>query len=168
MSMDSVAWSSLYKISSAQDGSRGISRESVKRIMTFAVPYRAKLLVFIGLSVVGAFLAVATPVLAGQVVDVIVARGETATIIRLAVVIALVAVADAAVSLVTRWFSARIGEGVILDLRTAVFDHVQRMPIAFFTRTRTGALVSRLNNDVIGAQQAFSGTLSGVVTTSWR
>ncbi len=97
MSMDSVAWSSLYKISSAQDGSRGISRESVQRIMTFAVPYRAKLLVFIGLSVVGAFLAVATPVLAGQVVDVIVARGETATIFRLAVVIALVAVADAAV-----------------------------------------------------------------------
>ncbi|MFT2750068.1 ABC transporter ATP-binding protein [Clavibacter sp. Sh2036] len=164
MSMEGVAWSSLYKISSARDGSRGISRESVKRIMTFAVPYRAKLLVFIGLSVVGAFLAVATPVLAGQVVDVIVARGEVGTIIRLAVVIALVAVADAGVSLVTRWFSARIGEGVILDLRTAVFDHVQRMPIAFFTRTRTGALVSRLNNDVIGAQQAFSGTLSGVVT----
>ena len=74
------------------------------------------------------------------------------------------AVADAGVSLVTRWYSARIGEGVILDLRTAVFDHVQKMPIAFFTRTRTGALVSRLNNDVIGAQQAFSGTLSGVVT----
>ena len=74
------------------------------------------------------------------------------------------AVADAAVSLVTRWYSARIGEGVILDLRTAVFNHVQKMPIAFFTRTRTGALVSRLNNDVIGAQQAFSGTLSGVVT----
>ena len=64
----------------------------------------------------------------------------------------------------TRWYSARIGEGVILDLRTAVFNHVQKMPIAFFTRTRTGALVSRLNNDVIGAQQAFSGTLSGVVT----
>ncbi|MDA3805446.1 ABC transporter ATP-binding protein [Clavibacter sp. CT19] len=164
MSMEGVAWSSLYKISSARDDARGISRASVKRIMTFAVPYRAKLLVFIGLSVVGAFLAVATPVLAGQVVDVIVARGEVGTIIRLAVVIALVAVADAAVSLVTRWFSARIGEGVILDLRTAVFDHVQKMPIAFFTRTRTGALVSRLNNDVIGAQQAFSGTLSGVVT----
>ncbi|OUE21995.1 putative ABC transporter ATP-binding protein [Clavibacter michiganensis] len=164
MSMEGVAWSSLYKISSARDGARGISRASVKRILTFAVPYRAKLLVFIGLSVVGAFLAVATPVLAGQVVDVIVARGAVGTIIRLAVVIALVAVADAGVSLVTRWFSARIGEGVILDLRTAVFDHVQRMPIAFFTRTRTGALVSRLNNDVIGAQQAFSGTLSGVVT----
>ncbi|MGG7449699.1 ABC transporter ATP-binding protein [Plantibacter auratus] len=164
MSMESAAWSSLYKISSAKDGKHGISRASVRRIMTFAVPYRSKLLVFIALSVAGAFLAVATPVLAGQVVDVIVARGEVATIVRLAVVIALVAVADAAVSLVTRWYSARIGEGVILDLRTAVFNHVQQMPIAFFTRTRTGALVSRLNNDVIGAQQAFSGTLSGVIT----
>lgn len=164
MSMESAAWSSLYKISTAKDGKHGISRESVRRIMTFAVPYRSKLLVFIALSVAGAFLAVATPVLAGQVVDVIVARGEVATIVRLAVVIAFVAVADAAVSLVTRWYSARIGEGVILDLRTAVFNHVQQMPIAFFTRTRTGALVSRLNNDVIGAQQAFSGTLSGVIT----
>ncbi|MEK6312637.1 MAG: ABC transporter transmembrane domain-containing protein, partial [Curtobacterium sp.] len=92
------------------------------------------------------------------------ARGAVGTIVWLAVVIALVAVADAGSSLATRWYSARIGEGVILDLRTAVFDHVQKMPIAFFTRTRTGALVSRLNNDVIGAQQAFSGTLSGVVT----
>jgi len=164
MSMEGAAWSSLYKISTARDGDHGFSRESVRRIMTFAVPYRSKLVVFIILSVVGAFLAVATPVLAGRVVDVIVARGAVSTIVRLAVVIALVAVADAAVSLVTRWYSARIGEGVILDLRTAVFDHVQKMPIAFFTRTRTGALVSRLNNDVIGAQQAFSGTLSGVVT----
>ena len=164
MSMEGAAWSSLYKISSARGGEHGFSRESVRRIMTFAVPYRSKLLVFITLSVAGAFLAVATPVLAGRVVDVIVARGEVGTIVRLAVLIAVVALGDAAVSLVTRWYSARIGEGVILDLRTAVFDHVQKMPIAFFTRTRTGALVSRLNNDVIGAQQAFSGTLSGVVT----
>ncbi|OIH95537.1 ABC transporter ATP-binding protein [Curtobacterium sp. MCBA15_001] len=164
MSMEGAAWSSLYKISTAQDGKHGISRASVKRIMTFAVPYRTKLLVFIVLSVIGAFLAVATPVLAGHVVDVIVARGALSTIVWLAVVIALVAVADAGTSLATRWYSARIGEGVILDLRTAVFNHVQKMPIAFFTRTRTGALVSRLNNDVIGAQQAFSGTLSGVVT----
>ncbi|WIB15807.1 ABC transporter ATP-binding protein [Curtobacterium sp. MCPF17_050] len=164
MSMESAAWSSLYKMSTAKNGEHGFSRESVRRILTFAVPYRAKLVVFIALSVVGAVLAVATPVLAGRVVDVIVARGAVATIVWLAVVIALVAVGDAVVSLVTRWYSARIGEGVILDLRTAVFDHVQKMPIAFFTRTRTGALVSRLNNDVIGAQQAFSGTLSGVVT----
>ena len=164
MSMEGVAWSSLYKISNAKNSKNGISRESVRRILTFAVPYRSKLVIFIALSIVGAVLAVATPVLAGRVIDVIVAKGAVSTIVWLAVVIALVAIADAAVSLVTRWYSARIGEGVILDLRTAVFNHVQKMPIAFFTRTRTGALVSRLNNDVIGAQQAFSGTLSGVVT----
>src|SRR4029450_2801799 len=81
----------------------------------------------------------------------------------LAVVIALIAIAEAGLSLLTRWMSATLGEGLIFDLRTAGFDHVQRMPIAFFTRTRTGALVSRLNNDVIGAQRAFSDTLSGVV-----
>jgi ATP-binding cassette subfamily C protein len=130
------------------------------------VPYRVKLTLFILLSVGAAFLAVATPVLAGQVVDVIVADGSTRTVVMLAVIIAVVAVADAAVSMATRWYSANIGEGVILDLRTAVFNHVQKMPIAFFTRTRTGALVSRLNNDVIGAQQAFSGTLSGVVSNT--
>ena len=82
----------------------------------------------------------------------------------LAAVIAAVAVAEAGVSLVTRWLSSTIGEGLILDLRTAVFDHVQRMPVAFFTRTRTGALVSRLGNDVMGAQRAFSDTFSGVIT----
>ncbi len=164
MSMEGAAWSSLYKISTARDGQHGFSRETARRIVAFAAPYRAQLLLFILLSVVGAFLAVATPVLAGQVVDVIVADGEVRRVMWLAAVIALVAIADAGVTLITRWYSARIGEGVILDLRTAVFDHVQRMPIAFFTRTRTGALVSRLNNDVIGAQQAFSGTLSGVVT----
>ncbi|WP_345893782.1 ABC transporter ATP-binding protein [Nocardioides sp. TF02-7] len=91
-------------------------------------------------------------------------RGEqSGVVVTLALVIAGVAVVDAGIGLVTRWLSASIGEGLILDLRTAVFDHVQRMPVAFFTRTRTGALVSRLNNDVIGAQRAFSTTLSGVV-----
>ena len=78
--------------------------------------------------------------------------------------IAVIAVAEAVLGMVNRWLSARIGEGLILDLRRAVFAHVQKMPVAFFTRTRTGALVSRLNNDVIGAQRAFSDTLSGVVT----
>ena len=101
--------------------------------------------------------------LAGRVVDAIVEGGDADVVIGLAVLIAVIAVAEAGLGLLTRWLSARIGEGLILDLRTAVFDHVQRMPIAFFTRTRTGALVSRLNNDVIGAQRAFSDTLSGVV-----
>ena len=99
-------------------------------------------------------------------VDAIVAKTAVDVVVRLAVLIAIVAVLDAGLSLVIRWISANLGESVILDLRTAVFDHVQRMPIAFFTRTRTGALVSRLNNDVIGAQQAFSGTLSGIVSNS--
>ncbi|WP_323960319.1 ATP-binding cassette domain-containing protein [Arthrobacter sp. JZ12] len=164
MSMEGAAWSSLYRISSAKSGNNKFSRETLKRILSFAVPYRFKLVLFIALSVGSAFLAVATPVLAGRVVDAIIAGESAQTVVWLAVIIALVAVADTGVGLLTRWYSARIGEGVILDLRTAVFDHVQKMPIAFFTRTRTGALVSRLNNDVIGAQQAFSGTLSGVVS----
>ena len=164
MSMEGAAWSSLYKISTAKGGNNKISRETLKRIIAFASPYRRKLAGFLLLSILGAFLAVATPVLAGEVVNAIVDGSGTGLVIRLAVLIALVAVADAGVSLATRWFSSKIGEQVILDLRTSVFDHVQKMPIAFFTRTRTGALVSRLNNDVIGAQQAFSGTLSGVVS----
>jgi ATP-binding cassette subfamily B protein len=112
--------------------------------------------------VAGAGLAVATPLLAGQVVDAIFKREPLSGVIRLAVLIAVIALVEAALAIVSRWLSATIGEGLILDLRRAVFDHVQRMPIAFFTRTRTGALVSRLNNDVIGAQRAFSDTLSGV------
>src|SRR4029078_13290590 len=119
---------------------------------------------FVLLSIAMAVLAVATSVLAGQVVDAIIARAGADGVIRLAVLIALVAVSEAGLGLVTRWLSSTIGEGVIVDLRTKVFDHVQKMPIAFFARTRTGALVSRLNNDVIGAQSAFAGTLSGVVS----
>ncbi|WP_235501013.1 hypothetical protein [Agreia sp. Leaf244] len=99
------------QISRAEDGTHGFSRESVRRILTFAVPYRAKLVIFIALSVVGAFLAVATPVLAGQVVNVIVVRSAFNTIVWLAVVIALVAVAEAAVSR-TRWYSARIEDNM--------------------------------------------------------
>ncbi|MHB1234228.1 MAG: ABC transporter ATP-binding protein, partial [Microbacteriaceae bacterium] len=132
----------------------------------FARPYSGRLAVFVVLSVASAVLAVATPLLAGQVVNAIVARSNVQVVINLALLIAAVAVLDAGFSLIIRWISASLGEQVILDLRTAVFDHVQRMPIAFFTRTRTGALVSRLNSDVIGAQQAFSGTLSGIVSNS--
>jgi ATP-binding cassette, subfamily B, bacterial len=134
------------------------------RIWRFAGRHHRRLAGFVGVSVVSALLAVATPMLAGKVVDAIVGGGAPAVVVMLALVIAGVAVAEAAVSLVTRWLSSNIGEGLILDLRTAVFDHVQRMPVAFFTRTRTGALVSRLGNDVIGAQRAFSDTLSGVVS----
>ena len=163
MSMESIAWSQMYRRMSAPDERRAFSVATARRILEFARPHRRKLVGFLVLSVAGAALAVATPVLAGRVVDAIVAGSQPRVVVLLALVIAAVAVLDAAMGLVTRWLSASIGEGLILDLRTAVFDHVQRMPIAFFTRTRTGALVSRLNNDVIGAQRAFSSTLSGVV-----
>jgi ABC-type multidrug transport system fused ATPase/permease subunit len=137
---------------------------TVGRILRFARPHRGMLLAFLVLSTVSAVLAVATPLLAGRVVDAIVGHAPLARVVGLAGLIALLAVSDAGAGLAARWQSSRIGEGLILDLRRAVFEHVQRMPVAFFTRTRTGALVSRLNNDVIGAQTALTSTLSGVLT----
>src|SRR5680860_537594 len=164
MDMEVTAWTSLYHAMNAQEDKRPFSKATLRRIAAFARPHRRKLIAFLLLSVVTAVLAVATPVLAGRVVNAIVEGAEQDVVIGLAVLIAFIAVAEAGLGLVSRWLSATIGEGLILDLRTTVFDHVQRMPIAFFTRTRTGALVSRLNNDVIGAQRAFSDTLSGVVS----
>jgi ATP-binding cassette, subfamily B, bacterial len=164
MDMEVTAWHSLYKTVHAQADRRPFSLATLQRIGAFARPHRWRLAQFLLLSVVAAVLAVATPVLAGRVIDAIVQGAPLDLVVGLAALIAVIAVAEAGIGLVTRWLSASIGEGLILDLRTAVFDHVQRMPIAFFTRTRTGALVSRLNNDVIGAQRAFSDTLSGVVS----
>ena len=158
-----TAWNSMYHAMHRQDEKRPFSKATLKRILAFARPHRRQLIAFLLLSVGGAVLAVATPVLAGRVVNAIVNGKAVSLVLWLAGLIALIAIAEAALGLVTRWLSAGIGEGLILDLRTAVFDHIQKMPIAFFTRTRTGALVSRLNNDVIGAQRAFSDTLSGVV-----
>ena len=160
MDMEVTAWMSLYKTMHAESDKRPFSKATLKRIGGFARPHRVALTWFLLLSIVTAVLAVATPVLAGRVVDAIVESSPLEVVVRLAVLIAIIAVVEAGLGLVTRWLSASIGEGLILDLRTAVFDHVQRMPIAFFTRTQTGALVSRLNNDVIGAQRAFSNTLS--------
>ncbi|MBF6070101.1 ABC transporter ATP-binding protein [Nocardia farcinica] len=164
MSIESVAWSQMYRQANAPEEQRPFRAATAGRILRFAAPHRRRIGVFLLFSVVAAVLAVATPVLAGRVVDGIVGASPPRTVVLLAAAIGLLAVADAGLGLVIRWLSARIGEGLILDLRRAVFDHVQRMPVAFFTRTRTGALVSRLNNDVIGAQRAFSDTLSGVVT----
>ncbi|GAA2144141.1 ABC transporter ATP-binding protein [Actinomadura napierensis] len=164
MDMEVTAWMSLHHAMNAQDDRRPFSKATLRRIAAFARPHRRRLYAFLLFSVVMAVLAVATPVLAGRVVNAIVDRSATSTVVWLAVLIAVLAVAEGGLGLANRWLSARIGEGLILDLRTAVFDHVQRMPVAFFTRTRTGALVSRLNNDVIGAQRAFSDTLSGVVS----
>lgn len=164
MSMETTAWMQLHSVMTAQQERRPFDRATLRRIALFARPHRAGIVRFVLLGVVTALLAVATPVLAGHVVDAIVVGHDTGTVVRLSLLIALVALAEAALGVLGRRLSATLGEGLILDLRTAVFDHVQRMPVAFFTRTRTGALVSRLNNDVIGAQRAFAGTLSGVVS----
>jgi ABC-type multidrug transport system fused ATPase/permease subunit len=164
MSMEVTAWTSLYNAMHAQQDKRPFSKETLLRIARFAGPHRTQVVWFLVLSVAMAILAVATPVLAGRVIDEVVRGADAQMIVSLAVLIAIIAVAEAALGLVNRWLSASIGEDLILDMRRAVFDHVQKMPIAFFTRTRTGALVSRLNSDVIGAQRAFSDVLSGVVS----
>jgi ABC-type multidrug transport system fused ATPase/permease subunit len=163
VSMEMVAWQSMYQAAHAQEEKRPFSVATLRRIGAFARPHGRRIGAFLLVSVVGAVLAVATPVLAGRVVDAIVNGGPIGVVVGLAGLIAVIAVVEAGVGILQRWLSASLGEGLILDLRAAVYDHVQRQPIAFFTRTRTGALVSRLNNDVIGAQRAFSDTLSGVV-----
>ncbi|HEX4815671.1 MAG TPA: ABC transporter ATP-binding protein [Nonomuraea sp.] len=162
MSMETTAWRQLYSMNNRPER-RPLTRATLRRIGGFARPHRRKLTLFVLLSVVMAGLAVAAPLLAGRVIDAIFHAEPLGVVVGVALAIAGLAVAEAGLGLLNRWLSAGIGEDLILDLRTAVFDHVQRMPIAFFTRTRTGALVSRLNNDVIGAQRAFTDTLSGVV-----
>src|SRR4051812_37615445 len=137
-----------------------------RRVAQFAKPYRRELAIFMVMVVGDALIGVLTPILAGRVVNNITGHGEAGVVVRIALVIAGLAVIDAGLSFSQRWYSARIGEGLIYDMRTAVFDHIQRMPLAFFTRTQTGALVSRLNNDVLGAQQAFTSTLSGLVSNA--
>ncbi len=136
---------------------------TLRRVASFARPYRKELAVFLLLTIVSSVIGVATPLLAGQVINEISLGGTVKMVLIIAAVIAGLAVLDALLSLGTRWYSSRIGEGLIFDMRTQVFQHVQQMSLAFFTRTQTGALVSRLNNDVIGAQQAFTSTLSGIV-----
>ncbi|CAM2802200.1 ABC transporter ATP-binding protein [Prescottella defluvii] len=163
MSMEVTARNAMYNAMHAEQDRRPFSRATLRRVAGYARPHRRHITWFLLLSIVTAALAVATPVLAGRVVDAIVSGDSTAVVVSLALVIAAIALLEAGLAIVTRWLSASIGEDLILDLRRAVFDHVQQMPVAFFTRTRTGALVSRLNNDVIGAQRAFSNTLSGVV-----
>jgi ATP-binding cassette subfamily B protein len=137
-----------------------------KRILGFAAPYKKYLVVFMVTVVIDAFLVVATPLLLRSLVDKGVIPGNGTLVTKLAFTVGALAVADAGFNMLGRWFSSRIGEGLIYDLRTKVFEHVQKQSIAFFTRTQTGALISRINSDVIGAQQAFTATLSGVVSNS--
>ena len=158
----------LRGVARGVDAPTSIKKGTVGRIWTFARPYRRWLLAFLLLTVVSSTVGVLTPLLAGRVVNAIVGGGTvsaaSATVLGLAAGIAGLAVLEAVVGLVSRWYSSRIGEGLIVDLRRAVFEHVLLMPIAFFTRTRTGALVSRLNNDVLGAQSAITSTLASVLS----
>ncbi len=164
MDMGFNNWMALESVMQGEQPRRTVSAATLRRIVAFARPHRRALVAFLLFSVFSAVLTVTTPVLAGQVVDAIIKGEAERRVVWLAGLIAVVAVLDAAVGVGERWQSSKIGEGLILDLRRAVFAHVQRMPVAFFMRTRTGALVSRLNNDVIGAQRAFTWTLSGVVS----
>ncbi|MGI8698644.1 MAG: ABC transporter ATP-binding protein, partial [Mycobacteriales bacterium] len=158
-------WQTLRSFSREQDvKNQKLAPGTVGRIVRFAAPYKRELSLFLVLVVLDALIVVATPLLFKVIIDRGVVPGRPDVVTKIALAVAGLAVVDAVLSLAQRWFSARIGEGLIYDLRTKVFTHVQRMPIAFFTRTQTGALISRLNNDVIGAQQAFTSTLSGVVS----
>jgi ATP-binding cassette subfamily B protein len=137
---------------------------TVKRIFSFARPYRSSILIYLATVVVDAALVVATPLLLKRLIDDGVIPKDATVVTNLAILVGLIAIADAAFNMLGRYFSSRIGEGLIYDLRSLVFSHVQKQSIAFFTRTQTGALISRINSDVIGAQQAFTATLSGVVS----
>ncbi|NLD78693.1 MAG: ABC transporter ATP-binding protein, partial [Acidimicrobiales bacterium] len=136
---------------------------TIRRVLGFARPYRALITVFLSLVLADALVGAAVPLLYRGIIDQGIAEGDRELVIRLAGGVAALAVVSALVGLVQRWCSARIGEGLIYDLRSQVFDHVQRMPIGFFSRAQTGALVTRLNSDVQGAQQAFTSVLSNVV-----
>ena len=137
---------------------------TIKRIFTYGAPYKSQILIFLATVVIEALLIISTPLLLRELIDKGVIPKDPALVTKLALLVGLLAVVDALFNIFGRWFSARIGEGLIYDLRSQVFAHVQRQSIAFFTRTQTGALISRINSDVMGAQQAFTGTLSGVVS----
>ena len=137
---------------------------TLRRIARFAAPYRRLLVTLVLLLLVDAGIGAANPLLFRAIINRGILRRDGGLVVGVAVVVAALAVLDAALGLFQRWYSARIGEGLIYDMRTLVFAHIQRMPIAFFTRTQTGSLVSRLNNDVLGAQSAFTSTFSSVIS----
>jgi ATP-binding cassette subfamily B protein len=143
-----------------------VRRGTIARIARYARPYRWDLAIFLFTAAMSAVIAVTIPVLLGVVIDRGVLPGRTDVVLTIAAVVAGLAILDAFLSFVQRWYTARVGEGLIYDLRTQVFAHVQRQPIAFFTRAHTGSLVSRLNTDVIGAQQALTSTLVSTVSST--
>jgi len=150
-----------------RDGSvkkRGIKNGTVTRVLSYAIPLKKDILFLIFIVVVDAFLVIAQPLLFKRIVDDGISAGNRSVVIYTAIMVGFLAIFSAGLSIVSRMFSSRIGEGLILTLRGQVFNHVQAQPIAFFTRTQTGSLISRVNGDVIGAQQAFTSTLSGIIS----
>lgn len=144
--------------------SQKLKAGTVKRIASYGRPYKSQISIFMVTVVIEALLVISSPLLLRQLIDKGVIPGDAGLVTKLALIVGLLAVIDAFFNIFGRWYSARIGEGLIYDLRSEVFAHIQRQSIAFFTRTQTGALISRINSDVMGAQQAFTGTLSGVVS----
>jgi len=161
---DFNSWMALRSAAQQGDAPKSVGKGTWRRVATFARPHRRTIVAFLVLATVSAVLGVVAPVLAGRAVDAIVDGGTTSALLGVVALLAVVAVLDTGIGLLERFKSSQLGEGLILDLRRRVFEHVQAMPIAFFTRTHTGALVSRLNSDVIGAQRAFTSALAGVVT----
>ena len=143
--------------------SQKLSKGLLRRIARFAAPFRKMLLAFLLLIIVDSTIGAANPLIYRAIIDDGILPHQTGLVVELAILLAVLAIADAGLTLMERWISARVGEGLIFDMRTKVFTHFQQMPIAFFSRTQTGALVSRLNNDVLDAQSAFTNTLSSVV-----
>ena len=135
----------------------------VRRVLGFARPYTAALVLFLVLIVIDALVGAVNPLLTRAIINELVGAKNSTVVVELAVAMAGLFIFDAALGLWERWISSRVGEGLIFDMRNKVFNHIQRMPIAFFTRTQTGALISRLNNDVLGAQQAFTDTFNSVI-----
>lgn len=157
-----MSFRSLTADSSVKD--QKLKSGTVKRIASYASAYKTALIFFLMTVVIDAVLVISSPLLLKRLIDDGVIPGNPGLVTQLALLVGLIAILDAIFSMIGRWFSARIGENLILDLRTQVFSHVQRQSIAFFTRTQTGALISRINSDVIGAQQAFTTTLAGLVS----
>lgn len=165
MSMSHGPWMAMRSLT--RDGEvakRKLAPGTIPRIVAFARPYKRQISLFLVLVVMDAMLVVALPLLFKVIIDEGVLKDDKGVVVGVALAVAGLAVFDAVLTLFQRLLSSQVGEGLIYDLRTRVFSHVQRMPVAFFTRTQTGALVSRLNTDVIGAQQAFTSTLSSVVS----
>ena len=165
--MSMAGWQAIHSLSKDSSvRSKELAPGTTRRVLSYARPYRRIIAFFLTLVVVDAALIVATPFLLKSLIDDGIYPKDSGVVIRLSILVAAIALVSAVVTLVSRWLSSRIGEGLIVDLRTQVFAHVMRQPIAFFTRAQTGALVSRLNNDVIGAQQAFTSVLSSVVSNA--